>query len=77
MNKGRIRFWISTPRVDELDPDIVDNVMIKNAASGVHVLASPSRPENAEKVNADQFTKLLAIFTSTLRICDCGQQCLI
>jgi pilus assembly protein CpaE len=47
------------PRVDELDPEIVDNVMIKNAASGVHVLASPSRPENAEKVNADQFTKLL------------------
>jgi pilus assembly protein CpaE len=48
-----------TPRVDELDPEIVDNVMIKNAASGVHVLASPSRPENAEKVNADQFTKLV------------------
>ncbi len=47
------------PRVDELDPDIVDSVMIKNAASGVHVLASPSRPENAEKINADQFSKLL------------------
>lgn len=47
------------PRVDELDPEIVDNVMIKNAASGVHVLASPSRPENAEKVNEDQFAKLL------------------
>jgi pilus assembly protein CpaE len=47
------------PRVDELDPDIVDSVMIKNAASGVHVLASPSRPENAEKINADQFAKLL------------------
>jgi pilus assembly protein CpaE len=47
------------PRVDELEPDIVDNVIIKNAASGVHVLASPSRPENAEKVNTDQFVKLL------------------
>jgi len=47
------------PRVDELDPDIVDDVMIKNAATGVHVLASPSRPENAEKINADQFAKLL------------------
>ncbi|MGA2503904.1 MAG: response regulator [Anaerolineales bacterium] len=47
------------PRVDELDPEIVDSVMIKNAASGVHVLASPSRPENAEKINADQFAKLL------------------
>jgi pilus assembly protein CpaE len=47
------------PRVDELDPEIVDNVMIKNAASGVHVLASPSHPEDAEKVSADQFTKLM------------------
>jgi pilus assembly protein CpaE len=48
-----------TPRVDELDPEIVDNVMIKNAASGVHILASPSRPENADKVSADQLTNLL------------------
>ncbi|HEX7620040.1 MAG TPA: response regulator [Anaerolineales bacterium] len=47
------------PRVDELDPEIVDSVMIKHAASGVHVLASPSRPENAEKINADQFSTLL------------------
>ena len=47
------------PRADELDPDIVDEVMIKNAASGVHILASPSRPEYGEKVNPDQFTKLL------------------
>lgn len=47
------------PRADELDPDIVDEVMIKNATSGVHILASPSRPEYGEKVNPDQFTKLL------------------
>jgi pilus assembly protein CpaE len=47
------------PRVDDLDPEIVDSVMIKNAATGVHVLASPSKPENAEKINADQFSKLL------------------
>ena len=47
------------PRVDELDPEIVDSVMIKNAATGVHILASPSRPENAEKVNSDDLTKLL------------------
>ena len=47
------------PRADELDPEIIEDVMIKNAASGVHVLASPSRPENAENVNADQFAKLI------------------
>ena len=47
------------PRADELDPNIVEEVMIKHALSGVHVLASPSRPEHGEKVNPDQFTKLL------------------
>lgn len=48
-----------TSRVDDLDPDIVENVMIRHAASGVHVLASPSRPEQAEQVTGDQFTRLL------------------
>ena len=48
-----------TPRVEELDAEILDNVVIKNAATGVHLLASPSHPEYAEKVNADQFAKLL------------------
>jgi pilus assembly protein CpaE len=47
------------PRADELDPEIVDSVLIKNAATGIHILASPSRPENAEKINAEQFAKLL------------------
>jgi pilus assembly protein CpaE len=47
------------PRSDELDPDVVGEVMIKHAATGIHLLASPSKPEYAEKVNAEQFTKLL------------------
>ena len=46
-------------RVTELDPEIVDGVMIKHAASGVHVLAAPSRPEYAEKVSSDQFAQLI------------------
>lgn len=46
-------------RVDELEPDIVESVMINHAASGVHVLAAPSRPEYAEKVSGDQFAKLI------------------
>jgi len=46
-------------RVDELDPDIVESVMINHAASGVHILAAPSRPEYAEKVSGDQFSHLI------------------
>jgi pilus assembly protein CpaE len=47
------------PRADELDPDVVDSVMLKHAASGIRVLAAPSRPEHAEHVSSDQFSKLL------------------
>jgi pilus assembly protein CpaE len=47
------------PRVEELDPDVVEEVMIKHAGTGIHILASPSRPEHGEKVNAEQFSRLL------------------
>ncbi len=47
------------PRVDELDPDIVQSSMIKHEPSGIHILAAPQRPEMAEKVSAVQFSKVL------------------
>jgi pilus assembly protein CpaE len=47
------------PRADELDPEIVEEVMLKHAASGMHVLAAPSRPEYADKVSSGQFSKVL------------------
>ena len=47
------------PRAEELDPEIVEEVMVKHAASGLHILAAPSRPEHAEKVSSSQFSKLL------------------
>jgi len=47
------------PRADELDPEIVEEVMLKHAASGLHILAAPSRPEYAEKVSSGQFTRML------------------
>src|SRR5688500_7664751 len=47
------------PRAEELDPEIVEEVMIKHPASGLHILAAPSRPEYAEKVSSGQFSKVL------------------
>lgn len=47
------------PRVEELEADVVEEVMIKHSGTGIHVLASPSRPEYGEKVTAEQFSKLL------------------
>jgi pilus assembly protein CpaE len=47
------------PRAEELDPEIVEEVMVKHPTSGLHILAAPSRPEYAEKVTSAQFAKLL------------------
>lgn len=46
-------------RTEDLDPEIIEEVMINHAATGLHVLASPSRPEQAEKITSDQLSKLL------------------
>jgi pilus assembly protein CpaE len=53
-----------TPRVEELDQDIVKEVMIKNASTGVHILTGPSKPEYAEKVKAEQVGTLLEFLKS-------------
>lgn len=47
------------PRVNELDPEIVDGVMLKHEGSGVHVLAAPSRPEQAEEVSGQSFLQII------------------
>lgn len=47
------------PRAEELEPDVVDGVIIKHAMSGVHILAAPSRPEHAERVHGEQFGAVL------------------
>lgn len=47
------------PRVDELEAEVVEEILIKHEASGVRILAAPQRPEMAERVSADQFTKVL------------------
>lgn len=51
------------PRVDELDAEIVEEVMVKHSASGLHILAAPIGPEHAEKVSSSQFSKILEYLT--------------
>ncbi len=47
------------PRVETLEPEIVESVVIKHAASGVHILSAPTRPEDADRVDPNQFKELL------------------
>ncbi len=49
-----------SPRADDLDNDVIDDVLVRHESSGIKVLAAPSRPEYAENVTADQFRKILA-----------------
>ncbi|HSQ26179.1 MAG TPA: response regulator [Anaerolineales bacterium] len=47
------------PRADELDPEIIEEVLVSHASTGLKVLAAPSRPEYAENVQAEQFVKVI------------------
>jgi pilus assembly protein CpaE len=48
------------PRADELDPEIVEEVLITHRATGIKILAAPQRPEYAEDVTGEQFGKIVA-----------------
>lgn len=46
-------------RADELDHEIVQEVMVTHRTTGIDILAAPPRPEMADKINGEQFTKLI------------------
>jgi pilus assembly protein CpaE len=48
-----------TPIVDELDPEIVQEVMTVHQASGLSILAAPIRPEITDKATSEQVSNLL------------------
>lgn len=47
------------PRAEELDPEVIEEVTILHSPSGIKILAGPTRPEYAENVNGEQFSKVL------------------
>jgi len=48
-----------TPRADELDPDIINNVTVKHAQSGIRILSAPMKPEHADTISGEQFSKVI------------------
>lgn len=52
-----------TSRADELDPEVIEEVLVTHSASGIKLLISPPRPEYAENVTGEQFTKVLEYLT--------------
>lgn len=46
-------------RINELEPEYVESMLIKHAPSGIRILAAPFRPEYAENVDGDQFARII------------------
>lgn len=53
--QGRNNVADLAPRADELDREVVSEVLVRHEASGVHILAAPMRPEQADAVGGEQF----------------------
>jgi pilus assembly protein CpaE len=52
-----------TPRVEELDQEVIESVTIYHAASGLRIVAAPPRPEMADTVSGEEFGKLLKVLS--------------
>ncbi len=48
-----------TPRVDDLDPNIISSVTVNHERSGIDMIIAPNRPEMADQVSGEQFYKVL------------------
>jgi pilus assembly protein CpaE len=48
-----------TPRVEELDHELVEEVIVKHNATGLRILPAPPKPEMADQILGDQFGKLM------------------
>lgn len=57
--QGRNNILDLAPRVDELDPEIISEVMIVHEDTGIHILAAPPRPEQAENVSGNEFSRVI------------------
>jgi pilus assembly protein CpaE len=62
--QGKFSILDLAPRADELDPEIINNVTIKHAQSGIKILAAPMKPDQGDMVSADQFAKVIRFLRS-------------
>ncbi len=56
---GRHTIVDLAPRAAELEPEVVSSVMVQHEGTGVSILAAPTRPDDASKVNGEQFGQIL------------------
>jgi pilus assembly protein CpaE len=57
--RGRTSVIDLTPHADQLDPELVEDVVINHKSSGISILSAPPHPEDAERVSGSQLVKVL------------------
>lgn len=62
--KGKFSVADLASRVDDLDQEIVESVLMEHKSSGLKILAAPTRPEYADNINGTQFGKVLNYLSS-------------
>ena len=62
--QGKFSILDLAPRADEMDPDIVNDVMIRHSQSGIKILAAPMKPEQSDLVTGEQFSKVIRYLRS-------------
>ncbi len=58
--QGKNTFSELAPRVDQLEAEVVESILIKHSSTGVRILAAPQKPDLEETVTADQFEKVIS-----------------
>lgn len=48
-----------THRIDDMDADLIESVMVTHKRSGVDIMVAPNRPEMADEVSGEEFYKVL------------------
>lgn len=56
---GQLSVLDLVPRLYDLDLQLVESVMLLNRATGLYILPAPPRPEFAEKISGENFTRIL------------------
>jgi pilus assembly protein CpaE len=56
---GQLSILDLVPRIYDLDIQLVESVMLLNRATGMYILPAPPRPEFAEKITGDAFSRIL------------------
>jgi pilus assembly protein CpaE len=58
--QGKNTFTEIAPRVDQLEPELLESILIKHGATGVRILAAPQKPELDDVITSEQFEKVIS-----------------